>query len=325
MEKQYTLVEKIEHIQHIVKKYRQILVDRKSNVIDKFSSFDYWYFFPVINIFAPNLFLAYQEMASQPYPDHHPKGYGMDGTRAKKRLKNYFDEVTGDEKKELKEKLKVFVNNYNQKIKGLTKMGEEVHILKPKPQFIEFFFDDGIISNEIHNSYKPISEASLVSSYEIAQRCEELIIDINKIRIIFNEKNTGKLWIHIRKPVESEDTFFRSINKLYILVKENTRDKNPNFKPDKKNGPYYYDRFPDNAEKIKHFKEDIEYIRHYETHKEDEESNFKYTEICKKYTSIKRKPIKIEEFQEFQINILSKFKVSLEELLNILFNLDKNI
>lgn len=328
--KQYTLVEKIEHIQPIIKKYRQILSDKNSNVIEKFTNVEYWYYFPGINIFAPNLFLAYQEMASEPYPEHPKEDYGMDGGRARKKLKKYFDEVNGDEKEKLKEKLKKFVNDYGTKIKKQTKMGEEIHILELHPQFIDLFIDNEITSNEnlIENPIlekpskiletKKIDKSIPESSYKIAQRCEKLVMKINKIRIVFDKENAQDSWIFIREPIESEADFFMSINKLCIIVKEDTRDKNPNFKPGKRNGPYYYNRFPDNAKKIKLFIEDVEIIRNYVDHKENNESKSKYIKVCKKYTKIERVPIKIEEFQEFQINILSEFEVSLKELLNIL-------
>jgi len=167
---------------------------------------------------------------------------------------------------------------------------------------------------------KSISESSLV----IAQRCEKLVKKINKIKIIFNKENTEE-WLYIREPVKSEADFFMFRNKLCILVKEDTRYKNPDFKPGKRNGPYYYDRFPDNARRIKLFKEDVENIRNYEGHKKDnEEKKLKYIEVCKKYLDLKREPVEKEEFMKFQINILSEFEVSLEELLDILLKKDKN-
>jgi hypothetical protein len=161
------------------------------------------------------------------------------------------------------------------------------------------------------------------SSFEIAQKCEKLIRKINKIKIIFNGNNTDE-WLIIREPVNSEADFFWSINKLCIVVKEDTRDKNLNFKPGKRNGPYYNYRFPDNARKIELFKEDVENIRNYENHKKNEIKKIKYMEICKKYLDFKREPVEEEEFKKFQLSILSEFEASLKELLDILLKKDKN-
>jgi len=343
---QYQLVEKIEQIQPILNEYRKILVNKEGNLINKLSNFDYWYFFPGIDIFAPNLFLAYQEMATEPYPKHPRDDYGMYGGKAKDRLESLklFDEVTGDEKEKLKEKLEEFANDYNFKVKKRTKEKVEIHILKLKSQFINLFINNEIVSKENNNYCKKninknnISEqhpkvsqtkknVKSISSLVIAQRCEKLVSKINKINIIFNEdENTRESWMNIREPVESVADFLMFINELFIIVKEYTRDKNPNFKPGEKNGPYYNHRFPDNAKRIILFKEEVANIRNYKGHKKNKENKLKYIEACNKYlhSELEREPVEEEEFKRLQLSILSEFEVSLEELLDILLKKDKN-
>jgi hypothetical protein len=178
----------------------------------------------------------------------------------------------------------------------------------------------------IPNNGKPVLETSyLIDLSSIAQECEKLVIKkINKIQPIFNEEDTQELWIQIRDPIDSEEKFFMFKTNLCILVKEDTRDKNPNFKPGKRNGPFFNDRFPENARKIKSFKEDVGNIRNYKSHQKNDENRSKYIKVCKKYIDIEREPVTIQEFQKFQIEILNGFKASLEELLGILQETIKN-
>jgi hypothetical protein len=183
--KQYKLVEEIEHLQPIIKKYREILINRNSNVFNSFSSVEYWYYFPKIDIFAPNKFLAYQEMANEPYPDNPKEYYGMDGGEAQKRLKKYFDEVTDfKEKEELKTKLKTFIGKYNQNIKTKTKMGTEIHILKINQQYVHLFTDDKIdgakenvpSSGDGDGRYKTTSDKN--KSYNINKNKQTIIHEV---------------------------------------------------------------------------------------------------------------------------------------------------
>ena len=173
------------------------------------------------------------------------------------------------------------------------------------------------IKSTIDSRFIPVQQDEYHSkSLEIAQRCEKLVRNINKIRNIFDNSQKD-LWLDIREPCKSESDFIKSITDLCILVKEKTRDRNPNFKPGTKNGPYYTDRFPDNS-LIEQFKKDVEIIRNYHLHEADKDIKIKYIKIFNEFTKIDREPINKEEFQRFQDNILSKFESALKELFEML-------
>jgi hypothetical protein len=133
---QYKLVKGIDDLVPILEKYRDILDSGNSNVITQFSYFLYWYYFPKpLNIFIPNLFLAYKEMANTDYPLHPYHDYGMDGGPAKDALKTYFDEVND---KNLKSELESKLGNLFIKF-GKNFNPNKIYILKLKDCYKDKF------------------------------------------------------------------------------------------------------------------------------------------------------------------------------------------
>jgi len=122
---QYQLITDINDIVPIVENYKRILENGNSNVFKKFSNFIYWYYFPSLNIFVPNLFLAYVEMADKDYPEHPLEDYGMDGGPAKDILKN-LDCFTRVDNKE--NDLEKFVSHFNKN----KRIETVIYILKDK-------------------------------------------------------------------------------------------------------------------------------------------------------------------------------------------------
>jgi len=126
----YVLVEEAVDIIPVIKKYIQILQEYESNgkeeketVIERFTTFDYWYYFDKISvfndlncIFIPNKFLGYQNHATEPY--NTTSGCGADGGRAKKALDPFFKIIEDGKRKEVLENFQKFAEECRHKKKN---------------------------------------------------------------------------------------------------------------------------------------------------------------------------------------------------------------
>ncbi len=54
------LVESFEELESNVKAFMHISASDDSDVLKNFSSFSYWYYFPSLDVFAPNKFIGYK-------------------------------------------------------------------------------------------------------------------------------------------------------------------------------------------------------------------------------------------------------------------------
>ena len=127
----FELVENEEEIYRNILKYKHIVdYERNSEILNRFSSFTYWYYFSDLDLFVPNKFLGYKNCAYMPYED----GCKMNGTNARKRLDKYFN-IVSDENR-IKFLLEIF-NNFSQRL------GQNVNVnvtfLEPKKEYKKNF------------------------------------------------------------------------------------------------------------------------------------------------------------------------------------------
>jgi hypothetical protein len=142
----YELVKKSEDIIRIIERYIKILKKEENagSVIERFNTFDYWYYFDDISvfdglncIFIPNKFLGYQIHAIEPY-NPTPR-CGMDGARARKALNPFFEVIENEERYGvLYENLKKFAKKCNKEPQ------KSVIIFEPKDELRKLIEKDKI-------------------------------------------------------------------------------------------------------------------------------------------------------------------------------------
>ena len=187
--KHYELVSNTNDIKLNVQEFMRILSDeRNAPVINRFTMFTYWYFFPDLRIFVPNKFLGYKNSAHEIYQPS--PGSGMDGGSARKALEHYFDKIL-DEKRFniLRSDLIKFSENYG----GIK---EKVFILEPKKQYLNEFSkilphnrNKDQIYNDPQEMKSPISQ---LLSEKIDSRSESLDGPVHK-RIVMQEQDSKGL------------------------------------------------------------------------------------------------------------------------------------
>jgi len=337
---QYTLVTDIEEIVPIVKNYRQILDNRNSEVFSKFSNFTYWYYFPNLNIYIPNLFLAYKEMANEPYPEHPYEDYGMDGGPARKALLNLecFKEIKTS-KKELNNSQKGLVELANCFIYYNENNAKKTRIFELKEKFFNSFNDITSFNmnelkkeksqnkekskNKRYQQFSPENknETSTKQLHEIVQRIKEYIIKINEIHesykgdSLFNENGSTKLWRDIEKNCIDYISIDRFAMSLRILIFDKTQERNPKYTKDNRK-PFYKSRYPKRYlenETVKYFMHNIvAKLRNKVAHE------LKLNpDVLEELLNI-RALTEQKEYQKLQIEILKRFEDSMKILLEIL-------
>ncbi|WP_211342271.1 HNH endonuclease [Litorilituus sediminis] len=114
------LVESFEELESNVKAFMQIRASDDSDVLKNFSSFSYWYYFPSLDVFAPNKFIGYKGASIENYTGG-VKGDG-NGTEARKHMAKWFDEVAPDSEQyaTLKDKLELQARSLGKSISSKT-------------------------------------------------------------------------------------------------------------------------------------------------------------------------------------------------------------
>jgi len=127
----FVLIDNEEDIKNNILKFNDILkYQEDSEIINRFSSFTYWYYFSDLDIFVPNKFLGYKNCAYLPYED----GCKMNGTEARKRLDKYFEIITDEKRKEtLLERFNKFSKKFKQNV------NVNVTFLEPKNEYYKIF------------------------------------------------------------------------------------------------------------------------------------------------------------------------------------------
>ena len=127
-----------------------------SEIIKKFNNFLYWYYFPLLEIFVPNLFLGYKDCAFNPYPAHPLEDYAMDGGDAQKVLNKYFNNTCGEKLTALKKKLKIFIKD---KFKKDINIEKDIKILELNDKYSHICNEidlENISKNQYYDLYKKI-------------------------------------------------------------------------------------------------------------------------------------------------------------------------
>jgi len=195
----YELIRDFSDIERNIQKFLRILEGKEEacygEIIKKFSSFDYWYFIPILEIFIPNIFLGYRDCANKPYPKSPKEDYGMDGGKARVQLKEYFNAVDENEYSGLHSELMIFAHKFEQKIKKKPKKGEKIGIFVLKNEYRNIFeknlhdpgYNDkksGIsMQQELSNREKPMppTRKKTYISAESAKKYYKSIIEFHKI------------------------------------------------------------------------------------------------------------------------------------------------
>jgi len=145
----FEVVTSPEDIRCNIQEYLRILdAEKDAVVIQRFASFDYWYYFSELSIFVPNKFLGYKTSASEYNPT---SGNGQNGSIAKDALKDYFQLVDEEYYEDYLSELESFAKLFRRGIKKNKKNGEKIDIFEPKEKYrkiltdgIEPFSGDGI-------------------------------------------------------------------------------------------------------------------------------------------------------------------------------------
>ena len=162
------------------------------------------------------------------------------------------------------------------------------------------------------------------SSYEIAKRVREIILSINencklqKKKGIFDEAALFRLWGNIEKTCGSKNDFKGFAENLYKLLRETTREINPNKR--NKNDPHYLFRIPNNFIKndpTKHFWDIVNTLRHYFVH--DEIGDI--ANVYKEFLGSSSGSESSDDYSKLQIKIVNLFEESMKILLEIINNL----
>jgi len=184
-------------------------------------------------------------------------------------------------------------------------------------------------SNGIKNgNNNPSQKSSLYSnknesSYEITKRVREIILSINencklqKKKEIFDEAALFRLWGNIEKTCGSKNDFKGFAENLYKLLREATREINPNKR--NKNDPHYLFRIPNNFIKndpTKQFWDIVNTLRHYFVH--DEIGNI--ANVYKEFLGSSSGPESPEDYSKLQIKVLNLFENSMSILLEMIKN-----
>jgi len=121
-----------------VQEFLRILQEEKDNrIIQLFCNFTYWYYFPNLKIFIPNIFLGYKNMAKIRY-ENLKRGETYGGN-AKEALIPFFDEVLNSKTKaDLYDDLKKFLEYFG---KVITKGEKKVIIFELKRKHYNKFDD----------------------------------------------------------------------------------------------------------------------------------------------------------------------------------------
>jgi len=345
------LVNNVIDIIPIIQKYKQYLIDGEPNngtLFQNFRSFDYWYHFPMLNIFIPNKFLGYKVHAVKYYNPEH----GMNGTKAKNALEPFFNVIPKDSKFDIFNKLELFVQKCNQKSK---KGNKGITIFEPngnlrnllQREMLNNKIMDNNEDNSIHNSKSTIltkefmqsesSEKNSVDStsfpeaYKIAQKAEDKKNKINKDcmnhkkPLLFeNIQEESEIWKNIRTPCVNHDDFGRFIRALYMLFFDTTKDKEHTENLMNKGKPNYIKRLPRDFTKSNtptwHFMDIIGILRHTfgEGHPESKlqlpEWKISKSDALQELVNSRFEPQTTKEYQILQIEILKLFEESMERL-----------
>ena len=127
----FELIDNENEIINNILKFKYIIEnERGSEIIARFSSFTYWYYFSNLDIFVPNKFLAYKNCAITPYEN----GCKMNGKVARDKLSKYFKIIKENEKN------KILLDKFNRFSSAL---GQNVNVnvtfLEPMNEYIKIF------------------------------------------------------------------------------------------------------------------------------------------------------------------------------------------
>jgi hypothetical protein len=127
----FVLIGDEKDIKNNITKFKYILEnERGSEIINRFSSFTYWYYFSGSNIFVPNKFLAYRNCANSPYE----KGCKMNGSAARNKLSKYFNIILDENR------INNLLSKFNQFSKELNQnVNVNITFLEPTKEYHDFF------------------------------------------------------------------------------------------------------------------------------------------------------------------------------------------